>query len=186
MALIKCSECGKEISDKAKACIHCGCPIEEQTIKYIEQGCVLCINCGQHSYYKSVEMPGETTITYKMMNQPCYNCGGKLTFLRVVNAPTYNEIETNYEYLNNLVGGTINKELHHEWAHKQIAYDKRVAEEKAREQAELLTHAECPYCKSRQTEKASATSRWLSTGLFGLASRQVGKQWYCRNCKSYF
>ena len=27
MALIKCEDCGKEISDKAKACIHCGCPI---------------------------------------------------------------------------------------------------------------------------------------------------------------
>lgn len=26
MALIKCPECGKEISDKAPACIHCGCP----------------------------------------------------------------------------------------------------------------------------------------------------------------
>ena len=29
MALIKCVECGKEISDKANACIHCGCPIVE-------------------------------------------------------------------------------------------------------------------------------------------------------------
>ena len=27
MALIKCAECGREISDKATACIHCGCPI---------------------------------------------------------------------------------------------------------------------------------------------------------------
>jgi len=27
MALIKCEECGKEISNKAKACVHCGCPI---------------------------------------------------------------------------------------------------------------------------------------------------------------
>lgn len=27
MALIKCSECGKEISDKATACVHCGCPV---------------------------------------------------------------------------------------------------------------------------------------------------------------
>ncbi len=26
MALIKCPECGKEISDKAPACIYCGCP----------------------------------------------------------------------------------------------------------------------------------------------------------------
>ncbi len=27
MALIKCPECGKEISDKAAACPNCGCPI---------------------------------------------------------------------------------------------------------------------------------------------------------------
>lgn len=29
MALIVCSECGKEFSDKAAACPNCGCPIEE-------------------------------------------------------------------------------------------------------------------------------------------------------------
>lgn len=28
MALIKCSECGKEISDKAASCPGCGCPVE--------------------------------------------------------------------------------------------------------------------------------------------------------------
>lgn len=27
MALIKCPECGKEVSDKAQTCIHCGCPL---------------------------------------------------------------------------------------------------------------------------------------------------------------
>lgn len=31
MALITCPDCGKEISDKAKACIFCGCPLEEIT-----------------------------------------------------------------------------------------------------------------------------------------------------------
>ena len=29
MALIICSECGKEFSDKAAACPNCGCPTEE-------------------------------------------------------------------------------------------------------------------------------------------------------------
>ncbi|MDO4841509.1 MAG: zinc ribbon domain-containing protein [Phoenicibacter congonensis] len=29
MALVKCPECGKEISDRAAACIHCGCPIQQ-------------------------------------------------------------------------------------------------------------------------------------------------------------
>ena len=31
MALIKCPECGKEISDKSKACVHCGFPLDEYT-----------------------------------------------------------------------------------------------------------------------------------------------------------
>jgi len=31
MSLIKCSECGKEISDKANACLSCGNPIHNQT-----------------------------------------------------------------------------------------------------------------------------------------------------------
>lgn len=30
MALIKCPECGKEISDKSKQCIHCGYPLDFQ------------------------------------------------------------------------------------------------------------------------------------------------------------
>lgn len=29
MALIKCPECGKEVSNKAKSCIHCGYPLDE-------------------------------------------------------------------------------------------------------------------------------------------------------------
>lgn len=33
MALIKCSECGKEVSDKASSCPNCGAPIKEDEIK---------------------------------------------------------------------------------------------------------------------------------------------------------
>lgn len=33
MALIKCPECGKEISDKSKMCIHCGYPINEHIVE---------------------------------------------------------------------------------------------------------------------------------------------------------
>ena len=33
MALINCSECGKQISDKANACIHCGAPINVASTK---------------------------------------------------------------------------------------------------------------------------------------------------------
>jgi len=35
MALIKCSECGKEVSDKATACPFCGNPIHIEAIQNI-------------------------------------------------------------------------------------------------------------------------------------------------------
>lgn len=35
MALIRCKECGREISDQSKQCIHCGCPIEKEEEKVI-------------------------------------------------------------------------------------------------------------------------------------------------------
>lgn len=31
MALIKCPECGKDISEKSKVCIHCGYPMEDKS-----------------------------------------------------------------------------------------------------------------------------------------------------------
>lgn len=31
MAIINCPECGKEVSDRAKMCINCGCPIKDKT-----------------------------------------------------------------------------------------------------------------------------------------------------------
>ena len=33
MALLKCPECGKKISDKARKCPDCGCPIKKRTVK---------------------------------------------------------------------------------------------------------------------------------------------------------
>lgn len=35
MALINCPECGKEISDKSETCIHCGYPLSEKNMCYI-------------------------------------------------------------------------------------------------------------------------------------------------------
>ena len=44
----------------------------------------------------------------------------------------------------------------------------------------------CPYCQSTDTKKISGTSRFMSTGIFGLASGKIGKQWHCNKCKSDF
>ena len=44
----------------------------------------------------------------------------------------------------------------------------------------------CPYCGSANCKKISVGHRWLSTGLFGLASSDIGKQWKCNGCRSKF
>ena len=49
MALIKCSECNKEISDKASDCIHCGCPIGlkcDECGKELDSNTSKCSYCG--------------------------------------------------------------------------------------------------------------------------------------------
>ena len=48
MALIKCSECGREVSDKASVCPDCGCPIEKK---------VICQECGQEFLESDTSCP---------------------------------------------------------------------------------------------------------------------------------
>jgi hypothetical protein len=58
MALVICSECGHQISDKAINCIKCGCPVnsKKEIVKCFECGVELakdintCSNCGAQQY----------------------------------------------------------------------------------------------------------------------------------------
>ena len=40
----------------------------------------------------------------------------------------------------------------------------------------------CPTCGSSNIKKISATKRWVGTGLFGLASSDIGKTMQCEDC----
>ena len=44
----------------------------------------------------------------------------------------------------------------------------------------------CPYCGSTDVKKISTTSRMVSVGVFGLASKKVGKQFHCNKCRADF
>lgn len=56
MALINCPECGKEISDKAKCCIHCGYPLSE--IENTDNTNV----CYNKNYSVKLESSGKSTV----------------------------------------------------------------------------------------------------------------------------
>lgn len=44
----------------------------------------------------------------------------------------------------------------------------------------------CPYCSSSNIGKISTVGRMVSTGLFGLGSKKIGKQFHCNHCGADF
>ena len=44
----------------------------------------------------------------------------------------------------------------------------------------------CPYCNSTNVTKIGTVNRAVSVGMFGLASKKLGKQWHCNSCGSDF
>lgn len=86
MALIKCNECGKEISDKAKICPHCGfennliiCP---ECKKEIKNNVNTCPNCGYEMQKKNKQVKNEFSIGIKIWLILCVvACFGYFSFV---------------------------------------------------------------------------------------------------------
>lgn len=76
MAIIKCPECGNEVSDKARTCPHCGNPIDTN---------VYCPNCGSSdvkiisgaSKAASIAMWGIFAANKVKSTYKCNSCGHK-------------------------------------------------------------------------------------------------------------
>ena len=64
MALMKCPECGKEISDKAKSCPNCGCPIIQGITRTTITGKKIPIVCPK-CYSKNCEWITEEIVYQK-------------------------------------------------------------------------------------------------------------------------
>ncbi len=83
MALIKCKECGKEISDKAKNCPHCGRPVSKlqskllNKIKKIKSQSVYMITAGLFLTFLII------LIIVNFKNTNTYNSDNKVTALDV-------------------------------------------------------------------------------------------------------
>ena len=76
MAIIKCPECGKDVSDKARSCPHCGNPIDTS---------IYCPKCGSKnvsvisgaSKAVSVALWGVFAANKVKSNYKCNSCGHK-------------------------------------------------------------------------------------------------------------
>lgn len=150
MALIKCPECGKEISDKSDKCIHCGFPLKETKNK-------ICVINGKEydlsfilDFYKD-HPDGKVKLigTFRRMT----NCG-----LKDAKDVIDKILETN----------EIPKVL--------------ILQQQESSKPKEDNRPKCPTCGSTNIQKISGTKRWFSTGLFGLASSDIGKSMVCKKC----
>jgi tellurium resistance protein TerD len=91
MALINCSECSKEISDKADVCPQCGCPVaspqklpSEPMIFTYEGGVdisIQCPSCNKDSSIKKAKVT-KTDTGYKVNGQGRCACGFVFTEIK--------------------------------------------------------------------------------------------------------
>lgn len=70
-------------------------------------------------------------------------------------------------------------------AKQSAEFDTKMAHGKAilEEQSRRVT---CSYCGSSDVKKIGLLNRSVSTELWGLGSKKIGKQWHCNNCGSDF
>ena len=163
MALIKCPECGKEISDKSKQCIHCGYPLEESNNDNKNTAySIRLIHCGEQNV-KLIKIIREITgLDLKRGKDVVDNL---LLIKTNISLDEANSIKKQIEE----VGGAV----------KITEFN---ANDVVISQIELNI-PKCPTCGSTDISKISTTSKAVSVGLFGIFSSKIRKQFHCNSCK---
>lgn len=219
MALIKCPECSKEISDKAESCPHCGYPIgtdkRDKLYKIIIIGYGI-DNATQAKLNKINELLqeilGYTKTEISEMSKFRYT-GNIYWYLarditmeqaQLIATPLSDwdiqtfltDQQTQQCFTWNKVGGLPPKDPKDHYYDEPVVSRDHLMDPFNPPQAErkpVATTAviednsvKCPYCKSANVRKISTAGRVVSTGLFGLGSKKIGKQWHCGNCGSDF
>ena len=245
MALIKCPECGKEISDKAPACIHCGFPLsllhgeETSSIKIEDPSkknkLSVISDKGTPALYslEIIDSNGSNvkiiTILKKYFGYSLDDAKQAVSVLPIFVESSFDMKSIRcvaQELLDAGVDYTIYKE------NKEISFNlditdkvvKNVPENSITETKAVIKQCpqcgqitnqpdafycpkcnvryeriknnyqeyhydeqekntpKCPTCGSTNIQKISGTKRWITTGLFGLASSNFGKTMECKNC----
>lgn len=158
MALIKCAECGKDISSSADICPHCG--------------------------FRLVSDTGICKVNGKN-----YDLSDILELVKDNPMQTDEELDVFVSTINTLVSRTNMKEANGSFLLIQIKDCKKVPVKysdtvyRHKEKPQPINIPKCPTCGSPNCRPISDGKRWLTIGLFGLASSNVGKSYECLNCK---
>ena len=199
MALLKCIECGHDVSEYADKCPNCGCPIDiiKKNIK----------SKVENVKYRRVilKYPGLNKVKVIKCVREITSLGLKEAKELVDTAPNViAEGVTEQDAIN------LKKMFESEGAEIIIEFDEssmirndvfaKLREQKTSSTSlncstttktqpviqEAKSAVHCPYCNSTNVNKISGTKKAASIIGFGILSNKIGKQWHCNSCKSDF
>ena len=184
MALIKCPQCGEEISDRGKICPHChfvlqGEPQYQQPAK------------PGNSFLIPLTIAGAITIGLFLLTRWMYPYSGWLLFgilcgfsAIVSIGIVISQIKSIEEYNLSQTDPAAYQKLREE---QQQKYIETVSENQRREEERLSKLPPCPICGSKEhVKRLSSANRAVSVTAWGAASAKIGKQYECTCCKHYF
>ncbi len=192
MALIKCRECGDEISSLAICCPHCGATIENirhstDDIQGISR-CPVCaldvdvLRCNK----RSVEKDGENTTEYL-----CRYCNSWIRPIKTKYGMEYYAEKADYDGLaiERIIVSEIktNPLFDTKMCDAALKNKIRITNEDLRarwSQQDTATHRRpvCPTCGSAHVEKISVASKIAGASMFGILSRTARSQFKCKDC----
>lgn len=177
MALIVCPECGKEISDKSSACIHCGFPLKTNVVQSL---IVKKFNKGKARKGFNRWLFEINTSEYPDLKGNRLSEGHFVDFLDSENnilgtfkVDTYAEIS----FIISLGFDDVNDDV----VLKTTALDLRI-EQKDFTRNNLPNTVKCPTCGSSDVERVSTATKAKDVFFFGLFGNKHNKQFKCNRC----
>lgn len=180
MSLINCPECGKQVSNKAQQCIHCGYPFDKNDNANNKIGLNLIIN-GQLQDVSEIK---EYLSDYRFAKiHDIFNTKYGASTNDILDLAEY------YLKHNNLPQTlTTTPELHDKKELKKnlmklinIGIDAKHSENKAKDSQNDI-NPKCPTCGSTNILKISGTERAVSVIGLGILSNKINKSFKCKSC----
>lgn len=127
-----------------------------------------CLTCGSTNVIKINLTNDETE---RLINLECNM--GQILNMNIYKKKNYNRFIKEFEKLEN---------IQHEKDIKRQERETKIAQNPPNTSNKPKYIPKCPTCGSPNIKKISATKRWVGTGLFGLASSDIGKTMQCEDC----
>lgn len=170
MSLIRCTECGKEFSDKAERCPNCSCPTKDIINDTYKNSNTLCIDNLVYDVSDIVKLlaNGERENAFAIAAEMIpHKVSGEITdILNYLNQGIFLPwSKDEFGYLRNQI------------IEQQIA----LKEERIQKQKPIIPH--CPNCQSTNIKRITTGSRILGKLTLDILSSNVGKTYQCNSCK---